>query len=98
MQSLLAKISIAALFAVNATATELPDELNVVDLSQDGTADLLKGMLEQINENNAAIEKLQSQQVTKDFYYTNSENIDIERYTKKTLQTWTIKKGETINL
>ena len=98
MQSLLAKISIAALFAVNATATELPDELNVVDLSQDGTADLLKGMLEQINENNAAIEKFQSQQVTKDFYYTNSENIDIERYTKKTLQTWTIKKGETINL
>ena len=98
MQSLLAKISIAALFAANATATELPDELNVVDLSQDGTADLLKGMLEQINENNAAIEKFQSQQVTKDFYYTNSENIDIERYTKKTLQTWTIKKGETINL
>ena len=96
MQSLLAKISIAALFAANATATELPE--NIVDLALDGTADLLQGMLEQINENNAAIEKFQSQQVTKDFYYTNSENIDIERYTKKTLQTWTIKKGETINL
>ena len=54
-------------------------------------------MLEQINENNAAIEKLQSQQVTKDFYYTNSENIDFKINTPKTLQTWTIKKGETIN-
>ena len=80
MQSLLAKISIAALFAANATATELPE--NIVDLALDGTADLLKGMLEQINENNSAIEELQSQQVTKDFYYTNSENIDFERYTK----------------
>ena len=96
MQSLLAKISIAALFAANATATELPE--NIVDLALDGTADLLQGMLEQINENNAAIEKLQSQQVTKDFYYTNSENIDFKINTPKTLQTWTIKKGETINL
>ena len=95
MQSLLAKISIAALFAANATATELPE--NIVDLALDGTADLLQGMLEQINENNAAIEKLQSQQVTKDFYYTNSENIDFKINTPKTLQTWTIKKGETIN-
>ena len=96
MQSLLAKISIAALFAANATATELPEE-NIVNLALDGTADLLQGMLEQINENNAAIEKLQSQQVTKDFYYTNSENIDFKINTPKTLQTWTIKKGETIN-
>ena len=95
MQSLLAKISMAALFAANATATTLPEDK--VDLALDGTADLLQGMLEQINENNAAIEKLQSQQVTKDFYYTNSENIDFKINTPKTLQTWTIKKGETIN-
>ena len=95
MQSLLAKISIAALCAANATASMLPEDK--VDLALDGTHDLLVEMLENINQNNAAIEKLQSQQVTKDFYYTNSENIDFKINTPKTLQTWTIKKGETIN-
>lgn len=44
MQSLLTKISMAALFAANATATQLPED-NLVDLALDGTADLLKGML-----------------------------------------------------
>ena len=39
MQSLLAKISMAALFAANATATTLPEDK--VDLALDGTHDLL---------------------------------------------------------
>ena len=50
MQSLLAKISIAALFAANATATTLPEDK--VDLALDGTHDLLVEMLENINQNN----------------------------------------------
>ena len=95
MQSLLAKISIAALFAANATASMLPEDK--VDLALDGSHDLLVEMLENINQNNAAIEKLQSQQVTKDFYYTNPSNIDMPSNRTKTLYTWTIKKGETIN-
>ena len=51
MQSLLAKISMAALFAANATATTLPED-EKVDLALDGTHDLLVEMLENIKVNN----------------------------------------------
>ena len=70
----------------------------------DGTATLLQGLMEQINENtrlqqeNAeAIAKLQSQQVTDDFYYVNEAAIDIPKDAYKSLYTWTIKKGETMD-
>ena len=46
MQSLLTKISMAALFAASATASGLPDDnalvVDDVDLALDSTADLLK--------------------------------------------------------
>ena len=50
-----------------------------------------------MNQNKAKIAKLESQQVTNDFYYTNQETIEMAKNTTKTLQTWTVKEGETIN-
>ena len=45
-----------------------------------------------------AIETLQSQQVTKDFFYTNPGRIEMTKNTEYELQTWTVPQGETMNL
>ena len=58
----------------------------------DGTSALLQDLLEQVNqnailqqENAEAIAKLQSQQVTDDFYYVNEAAIDIPKDAYKSL-------------
>ena len=70
----------------------------------DGTSALLQDLMEQVNqntilqqENAEAIAKLQSQQVTDDVYYVNEEAIDIPKDAYKSLYTWTVKKGETMD-
>ena len=58
----------------------------------DGTSALLQDLMEQVNqntllqqENAEAIAKLQSQQVTDDFYYVNEAAIDIPKDAYKSL-------------
>ena len=51
----------------------------------DGTSALLQDLMEQVNQNTETIAKLQSQQVTDDFYYVNEAAIDIPKDAYKSL-------------